>query len=185
MTQPIRGRATQDEILEAFAARLRSAVNGLNTATVVVSDQPVPSIMPAGGFLVTVAPGAGEFPHQLWANGHHATATEDGSVIVSFYMQSVKDAPGRKDSAILSSKPNRPSLMKWKRSILKALTVSDEPYVVSRHVWEPIKDGRFLLRDQPQPVRVTGILDVPEHKSWISFQMTFSCTWDWELYEDA
>lgn len=185
LTPALRSRADQDEILDAFAARLREHPI-LNTATVVVSDQPIPALMPSGGYLITVAPGAGEFPHDLWANGHHNTATEDGSVIVGIFTQSLKDRPGRKEAALTSRAPGKPSLMAWKRAVLKILCVSDEQVTagLSKQAWEPwdTATGRPFLRDIPQPVRSTAVLDVPEHKGWIGLEITFSCTWDWDLY---
>ena len=187
MTTPInaqlRGRAEQDEILDAFAARLREHPL-LNTGTVVIEDQPVPRAMPSGGYLITVSPGAGEFPHNLWANGHHSTATEDGSVIIGVYLYSVKDRLGRKEAAMTSRAPGKPSLMAWKRAVLKILTVSDEtvPAGRTKQSWEPAIGARPLLRDIPQPVRATAVLDLPQHKGWIGFQIVFSCTWDWDLY---
>lgn len=179
----LRSRAEQDEILDAFAARLREH-ELLSTATVVISDQPVPAFMPPGMYCICVAPGAGEFPHQLWANGHHTTATEDGSIIVGIYLNSQKDRAGRKEAAMTSRKPGRPSLLTWKRAVLKMLCVSDEPVPAgtSPQIWEPAIGDRPLLRDQPQPVRATAVLDVPDHKGWIGLQITFSCTWDWDLY---
>lgn len=180
-----RRRADQDEILQAFVDRLREHPL-LNTANVVVSDQavPVPEAFSSGKFLISVSAGAGEYPHLMWSGGHHATATEDGSVIIGIYAQSVKDRYGRKDAALLKGKPSAPSLLEWKRTVLKQLTVSDEETVTDqKQAWEPSDDlQQALLRDQPQPVRSTAVLDVPNMEGWIGLQITFTCTWDWDLY---
>ncbi len=180
--QTKRNRAEQDEVLEAFAARLREHPL-LNTATVVVDDQPVPVAFPHGGYLMVVAPGAGEFPHNIWADSHHASATEDSSVIIGIYAQSFKGKLGNKQELLTSRKPGKPSLLQWKRAALKLLCVSDELNAIGEpHIWEPAIGDRPLLRDLPQPVRCTAPMDVPDHAGWYGIQLTFSCTWDWDLY---
>jgi hypothetical protein len=201
ITQPhLRSRATQDDILLAFADRLRTH-SLLNPQTVVVSDQAVPEDMPGGGFCVVVAPGPGEFPGELTAAAHHSQVTEDGSVVVGIYTKILRDRKGRREFALFGrrvqnpasdvAESGRPSLIVWKREILKLLMVG-EPTLQSspgtaidtmRAVWEP-DDGTGipLLRDMPRPVRSTGVLDVPGFPGWIGLQITFSIAWDWDLY---
>jgi len=207
ITQPhLRSRATQDDILLAFADRLREHPL-LNEQNVVVSDQSVPEDMPGGAFCVTVAPGPGEFPLELTSAASHAQATEDGSVIIGIYTKIVKDRKGRREFALfgrrsqLASTPDevrKPALTTWKRDILKLLMVDgpafqaeeldedDNPvplYNFGVQAWEPASAaGVPLCRDIPSPRRVTAALDVPGFPGWIGIQLTFSISWDWELY---
>jgi hypothetical protein len=199
ITEPTRrSRATQDDILLAFADRLREH-ELLNHQNVVISDQPVPDDMPGGGFCLAVAPGPGQYPRELWESAGHAQATEDGSVIVGVYTKIVRDRRGRKEFSLFgrreqdaSPQPDarRPNLMAWKRAILKLLVVG-EPTLASsgnvalssfRQSWEPSRDGIPLCRDIPTPIRSTGVLDVPDFPGWIGLQITFAVAWDWDLY---
>ncbi len=181
----LRSRATQDEILLAFADRLRDH-ELLNEQNVVVSDQSVPSQMPGGGFCVCVSAGPGEFPSELWNAASHAQATEDGSVIVGVYTKITRDRRGRSEIALFGRRKQterdlnvqRPGLIVWKRDLLKLLTVGQD-----RQAWEPASAaGAPLCRDIPTPKRVTGVLDVPGFPGWIGLQITIAVTWDWELY---
>lgn len=191
ITQPhLRSRADQSDILLAFADRLRTHPK-LNEQNVVVDDQPVPSQFPGGGFVVCIAPGPGDYPGELWTGGHHATATEDGSVIVGIYSSIRRDRPGRSERKILGRRsaadslaidPGRPPLLTWKREILQLLTVETPAHGTMSQAWEPSKDGIPLCRDIPTPVRTTAVLDVPEHTDWRGLQITFAITWDWDLY---
>lgn len=193
----LRSRATQDDILLAFADRLREHAL-LSEQNVVVDDQAVPSDMPGGGFCVCVAPGPGVFPNELMAAAHHAQVTEDGSVIIGIYTKIMRDRRGRREfalfgrrsqTAVTPAEARRPSLMAWKRDILKLLMVGDPTlgdgsaaYDTMRKAWEPDRDGIPLLRELPQPARVTGVLDVPEFPGWVGLQITFAIAWDWDLY---
>lgn len=190
-TQPDRrSRADQADILLAFVDRLREHPQ-LNEQNAIVADQPVPDQFPGGGYCIVVAPGPGEFPGELWTGGSHATATEDGSVIVGCYASNRRDRPGRRESALFgrrhqttpaAEQQERPSLLRWKRDILSLLTVENKAHGTMSQVWEPMKLGIPLCRDIPAPKRSTGILDVPEHPGWLGFQLTFSIAWDWDLY---
>lgn len=193
ITQPnLRSRADQSDILLSFADRLRTHPL-LNTQNVVITDQPVPEQFPGGGYCVTVCPGPGEFPYEMWAVGHHSTATEDGSVIVSIYTQHKRDRPGRMEARITGRKTQddtvlsteRPPLLKWKRDILQLLTVETPAHGPMSQAWEPDKDGIPLLREIPSPRRCTQPMEVGEHPGWLTIQITFAVTWDWDLYEHA
>ncbi|QDV26356.1 hypothetical protein [Aureliella helgolandensis] len=200
LTSPhLRNRATQTDILLAFADRLREHPL-LNVQNVVVSDQAVPEDMPGGGFLVCIAPGSGNFPAELWDAASHAQATEDGSAVIGVYTKIRRDRRGRREFSLfgrrkqLSDTPeelDRPSLITWKQSILKLLTVGDPTWAhpggapmldVAVEAWEPSRDGIPLCRDVPRPVSATGVLDVPGFPGWIGLQLTFSIAWDWDLY---
>jgi hypothetical protein len=172
-----RSRAVQKDILLSYSARLQE-IDGLNSANVVISDQPIPFIMPNGELCIAVAMGPGAFPEQLWGAAHHHTATEDGSVIVGIYKRVNLDRTGRAEVALTGDK----QMFDWKRTILKYLCVAEPEIGIGSQPWEPSKEGRPLCRDIPRPVRATDVLDVPNHKGWIGLQLTFSCTWDWELY---
>lgn len=190
ITHPeLRSRADQSDILLSFAERLREHPS-LNEQNVVISDQPVPTQFPGGGFCACVAPGGGDFPPILWEGGHHATAAEFGSVIVGIYSKITRDRPGRREQSLLgrrdltASAPvmDRPSLIIWKRDILSLLTVVDKSRKAGSQCWEPSKDGIPLCRSIPRPHRTTGALDVPGHDGWIGMQITFAVEWDWNLY---
>lgn len=203
-TPELRSRATQDDILLAFADRLREHPL-LNSQNVVVSDQSVPEDMPGGGFCVTVAPGPGVFPRELTAAASHAQVTEDGSVIIGVYTKILRDRKGRREYSLFGRKSQlastadevrRPSLATWKREILKLLLVKgpgfqfppvddDDPlprWDFGVESWEPSRDGVPLCRDIPSPGRSTEVLDVPGFPGWIGLQLTFAIAWDWELY---
>lgn len=204
ITSPeLRSRATQDDILLAFADRLREH-SLLNEQNVVVSDQPVPADMPGGGFCVAIAPGDGRFPFELMDAAHHSQVTEDGSIVVGVYTKIRRDRKGRREFSLFGRRKQiislpdvdqpesrRPNLTQWKRDILKLLLVgepsladgSNVPIDHLRHAWEPASEtGVPLCRDIPKPSRVTGVLDVPGFPGWIGFQITFSIAWDWNLY---
>jgi len=182
-----RSRAEQSDILEAFATRLRE-YSIFSDNTVDVCDQSVPTVMPQGELAIVVSPGGGSFPQELWEGGHHATATENGRVIVGIYKRSLRDRPGRRESGLLDKRGKSPGLLELKRVVLQFLTVASLKDGVSSQPWEPIlvdprtDTSRPLLRDLPIPISVTPVLDVPEHKGWIGLQITFACSWDWELY---
>lgn len=196
---PGRSRTTQEEILLAFADRLREHPL-LNDQNVVVSDQAVPSDMPGGGFCICIAPGDGRFPGELWNASHHSQATEDGTIIVGIYTKIARDRRGRKEFTLFSRRTrlsdlgtvnaDRPGLLRWKREILKLLLVGDlvwqdddgNPIDHSRNAWEPSKDGKPLLRDTPSPQSSTGVMDVPGFDGWVGLQLTLSVAWDWDLY---
>lgn len=186
ITSPhLRSRADQSDILIAFAERLRTHAK-LNEQNVVIDDQPVPTQFPGGGFCVCVAPGPGVFPDEMWTGGHHATATEDGSVIVGIYATNRRDRPGRGERRVTGRADHidtrRPALLVWKRQILQLLLVETPAHGTMSQAWEPDIDGVPLLRDQPVPKRCTAVLDVPEHDGWIGLQITFAIAWDWDLY---
>ncbi len=196
-----RNRADQADILLNFASRLTEHPL-LNNQNVVISDQPIPEQMPGGAFCLTISPGAGSFPTELWS---HATATEDGSVIVGIFVNHRRDRPGRKESALLgrwwrgrmgekdTDNVSRPGLISLKRTVLSLLSVQlqkivDQDYNQNHQfgsqAWEPSKDGIPLCRNQIAPIRATGPMDVPGFPGWIGMQITFSVTWDWDLYAD-
>ncbi len=196
----LRSRADQSDILLAFVDRLREHPQ-LSEQNAIIADQAVPEQFPGGGYCIVVAPGPGQFPGELWNGGHHATATEDGSVIVGCYCTNKRDRPGRREATLLGRRhkatqapalQDRPDLMRWKRDILSLLTVWNKEHGPKSQAWEPTKiqwDAETsenlripLCRDIPVPVRVTGILEVPEHPGWLGFQITFSVAWDWDLY---
>lgn len=182
-------RTTQDEILLAFRDRLQTHAD-LNDSNCVISDQAVPISMPSGGIFVTVSPGGGRFPDRAWSGGHHATATENGSIIVGIYLPNMADKPGNRHMGLLgrksvaSPKPTdkRKSIMAWKQIVLSKLLVEDPAKGPGSPIWIPTKNGKPILRDCPIPTSSTDALDVPEHTGWIGLQLTFAVTWDWYLY---
>jgi hypothetical protein len=173
-------RCTQEEILVAFSERLRSHVD-LNEQNVIISDQPVPEKFPGGEMCIVIAPGPGQFPN--WGAGHHATATENGQLVIGIYVINRRDRPGRAEAKVIGS-PNakRRSILQWKQVILQLCTVDDIAKGRASDAWIPTRAGRPILRDCPVPIRSTSPLDVPGHDSWIGLQITFSIVWDWNLY---
>lgn len=143
----MRSRTTQTAILLAIADRLKTHPL-LNDRTVVVSDQPIPTDMPSGGFCVVVAPGPGQYPGELWDAGGHAQATEDGEAVIGCYLHVRRDRRGRREFALfgrlrqtvpdpangpLDAVPpdvdlpetKRLPLMRWKHELLKLLAVGE------------------------------------------------------------
>lgn len=179
-----RSRATQEDILNAFAERLRQVYDPLNERNVVVDDQAIPAITPPGRFYITISPGEGQFDKSLWETNGHATANEEGTIVVCCMSVNRRDPAGRSSQALLGTD----GLLPWKRKILAAYAVE---YPNLRHIsppWEPMKldveaDEIFpLLRNPPRPVHVTSISDVTECEGWRAFQIAYSCSWDWDLY---
>lgn len=168
----LRTGTTQDAILDAFAVRLR-AIPTLNIGLVVVTDQPVPFIMPHGKICLSVSGGDGIFPVGPWSGGGAAIGTELSSVVVGIYMVAMLDRPGRAEVA-------QNSLLGWKRKVLAYLTKED-PHLTRSQAWEPIVNAKPLLRSQPVPRSSTGTLEVPGHAGWIGLQITFSVDFDWDL----
>lgn len=196
----LRGRASQDEILEAIANRLLAMPIG-SPANVIVSDQPTPApeAFASGKTLITVSPGAGTYPEGLWTGGHASTGTEDGSVIIGIYVRSVADKAGSFWRLLIGApkgaKTTAPSLLWLKRMVLKQLLVAEDEVTItgSYKSWEPTVNEynpgdntqifiRPLLRDTLSPRRATAPLDVPGMEGWVGMQITFACTWDWELF---
>jgi len=173
----LRSRTTQNAILTAFAERLRTA-NDFAGIVTSITDQPIPHTFAIqGGRSVTVSPGPGSFPDNAWTGAHHATATENGSVIVSIFVKSLADRPGEKPVGVSK-------IAEYKRLALRLLTVDNPSDGASGAPWEPLSGNQPLCRDIPVPVRCSQPMDVPEQKGWIGLQLTFAVTWDWDLYSE-
>jgi hypothetical protein len=162
-----RSRATQDEVLRGFADRL-AQIPDMNKETVVISDQPVPMLMPQGGIGLVVAPGDSSFD----VGAAHAEAFRDLSgVIVGIYILNRRDRPGRSESRIVAKN----SLLWWKRTVLSFLALEN-----TRTVGQ---DQIPLLRSIPVPTKATSPRDVPDHDSWIGMQIYYQVEFDWDLYD--
>ena len=182
-----RSRTTQDAILLAFADRLKT-VDQLNDKNVVVSDQPIPDQFTDGGLNITVSGGSGKFG---LPGGHHATANENGDVVVGIYLQSNRDRPGRREVALAGRQTKdganqaltRKSLIAWKRDILSKILVDDPTKGPASNSWMPLDaDGYPMLRSEILPGRCIGPLDVHDEPLWIGMHLYFTVSWDWYLY---
>jgi hypothetical protein len=179
-----RSRATQDEILEAFRDRLRDACPGCNDQTCFLSDQPIPSIIPAGGgHCITIAAGGGSYDQRLFSNGGHENLNEDFQVIISALVKINIDRIPQAERALLAE--DRGLLAVWKLNLLRYLILADPDLGLESQHWEPAKDDRPLCRDLPRPLHCSEPADVPGHPGWIGFHLTFSVSFDWDLYLDG
>lgn len=174
-----RSRATQDEVLRGFADRL-AQIPDMNKETVVISDQPVPMLMPQGGIGLIVAPGDSSFD----VGAAHGEAFRDLSgVIVGIYILNRRDRPGRSESRIVAKN----SLLWWKRTVLSFLALENPQLGASSKPWEPTRtvgqDQIPLLRSIPVPTKATSPRDVPDHDSWIGMQIYYQVEFDWDLYD--
>lgn len=174
-----RSRTTQVEVLEGFANRI-AQIPDLNRELVIISDQPVPLLMPSGGLQFVVAPGDSSFD----VKAAHAEAFRDlCGVIVGIYILNRRDRPGRSESKLL----NKNSLLHWKRMILSFLALEDPKLGVASKPWEPTRAQGSnqipLLRSIPTPTKATSPRDVPMHDSWIGMQIYYQVEFDWDLYD--
>ncbi len=175
--------ATQAEVLGAFRDRLRAACPGCNDQTCFVSDQPVPIVIPAGGGLcVTVALGDGSYNQSLFNGAGHTALNEDSQVIVTVMINSMIDRIPAADRALLSD--DRGLISVVKRNALRALLVYSPELGRASQNWEPAVGDRPLCRDQIRPLRCSAPADVPDNPGWIGLQITFSASFDWELYSE-
>ncbi len=174
--------ATQSEILVAFRDRLRT-VDGLNDQTCFITDSPIPPMLPAGGgHCVTVSLGAGSFDQSLFSAGGHSVLNEDSQVVVTILAQTRIDRAPQAERALLAD--DRGLITRWKRSVLRALLVSDPTLGQSSQAWEPASGNRPLCRDQIRPLSCSAPSDVPEWAGWTGLQIVFSASFDWELYSE-
>jgi hypothetical protein len=177
-----RGYATQDEILEAFRDRLREACPGCTDLTCFISDQPIPIIIPGGSHCVTIAAGKGSFDQQMFANAGHACLNEDTQIIISPLIQINLDRVPQSERALIAS--DRGLVKVWKRNILRTLILADPDLGRQSQHWEPAKGDRPLCRDQIRPLYVSEPADVPGHSGWTGLHITFSVSFDWDLYRE-
>lgn len=172
--------ATQDEVLVAFRDQLRT-LDGLNDQTCFISDQPIPVALPAGGgHCVTIAPGAGTFDQSLFNGGGHSVLNEDSQVIVTILVHSQIDRYPQAERALLAE--DRGLITRWKRAVLRCLLVADPNLGELSQAWEPASGDRPLCRNQIRPLSATAPADVPNWPGWTGLQITFSASFDWELY---
>ena len=173
-----RDRTTPEEVLSGFANRL-AEIPDMNSETVIISDQPVPILMPQGGIALVVAPGDSSF--RIGA-GHDQQFTEESGVVVGIYILNRRDRPGRSESRIIK----KSSLLYWKRMVLAFLALEDPALGRGSKPWEPTKtvgeDQIPILRSIPVPTKATGPRDVPAHESWIGMQIYYQVEFDWDLY---
>lgn len=184
-----RNRTTQADILLAFADRLRT-IPQLNTANVLITDQPVPENFPNGGYCLTVSPTDGQFDDRLVTGGHIATLSEKSEIIVGAYVMNLRDRPGRKSVAIAGKETatgpeltlDRISIMEWKQNVL-AKILCENPAARPQRPWMPLDvDGHPILRNEIFPVRSRGPMEVEGGKSiWMGIELSFRVTWDWFL----
>ena len=171
-----RSRASQIEILRAFADRLRE-IDNLNDQNVVVSDQPMPKQTPptGGKLFVTVSYGDGNFP-----NGRHQEFTEESRLVVAIYTCSKKDKAGRAEAKLLLDD----SLTAYKRKVLSKLLVDNPSLGRNSPPWEParVTGGKRvpMLREPATPSHCTSPLDA--WSDWIGLQLSFRVVFDWDLY---
>lgn len=174
-----RSRTTQDEVLREFARRL-TEIPDMNKETVVISDQPIPLLMPQGGIGLVVAPGDSSFDVKA---SHDEQFRDLSGVIVGIYILNRRDRPGRSESRIVSKN----SLLYWKRMVLAFLALEDPKAGLGSKPWEPVRiageDQIPILRSIPVPTKATSPRDVTEHQSWIGMQIYYQVEFDWDLYD--
>lgn len=178
-----RSRATQIDILNAYAERLRE-IRGLSEQNVVVSDQATPKQAPTGGRIhVTVAFNDGTF--DVGEAASHAIATENANLFVSFYQCLRLDKTGRSEAKLLGGD----ALLIYKQRILSKLLVDDPSKGTSSNTWEPMRietngSSRVrvpLLRDMPILKRSHGPFDA--WKEWVGIRLAWEINFDWDLYD--
>jgi hypothetical protein len=175
--------ATKSEVLGAFRDRLIEACPGCNSQTCFISDQPTPLFIPAGGgHCVTVAAGKGSFDQRLFSGGGHSTLNEDFSVIITPMIRIDLDRIPQAERALLAN--DRGLVKVWQRNILRVLLMADPDLGEESQAWEPSVGDRPLCRDQIRPLNVTEPADVPDQPGWIGMHLTFSASFDWDLYSE-
>lgn len=162
-------------ILESIVDRLIASIEELTDDNCFLSDQPVPVTLPGGRYAVTVSMGGGNFPHEYFTGGGIDTLVDDGSVVITAVVATSADRPRRAWKKIGSSEPqagDAPTLLYFKREVLKALLVD----------WEPVHEGASILRDMIAPLGYDGPHDVRVGQmAACAMQMRFSTAFDWDL----
>ena len=168
----LRGRITQDSVLEVIGDRLRAAIEIYNDQNCWESDDPVPLSHPGGDEFCTVSLGSGNFPPEFFDGAGAATLVEMGSVIIAPTVPIRGDRPRRRRRR-LSSDADGKNLLNRKYLILKALFGED---------WEPAAGLQPLLRDLPHPVSCSapGEVHVGE-TTMLQLRLMIQTTFDWDL----
>ena len=175
----LRSRATQAQVLKAFADKL-IADPDFNEVSVVVADQPVPTeFVKSSGPQIFLAPGDSVF--DISAGAHHESWTEMTGLIVGIYCRNIRDRVGRAESRLI----NRDALTQWKRLVMRCLALESPSLGHASRPWEPtaVMNGVAvpLLRAFPLPTKATSPRDVDKQEGWIGMQIYYSLEFDWDF----
>lgn len=168
----LRGKTTQDVILKAIAARLRSQLDGYTEQNCFEADQPFPLTHPGGDEICTVSIGGGNFDSQMWEGGGTDTLVDHGTIIVCPIIAARSRRPKNVAKQLYDGSE---SLVNRKHQVLKALL---DP------TWEPYDEntGQPYLRDLLAPNGYTSPQEVHIGEAkYIAMQVTFSTVFDWDL----
>lgn len=173
----LRDRATQDQLLQQFARRLRSQIKGFSESNCVVTDQEQPEQWPGGNVVCTVCASPGRFPEAFYAGGGTSTLCEVASVKVSVYVRCKLDKPSSAEAWIIGK--DKGLVSRFKPAVLRAVLCEEKNDQVGP--WEPCdEDGVKLLRNQLSPISCSAPTPTGDGQ-FLGITLAFDTTFDWRL----
>lgn len=178
-----RGRATPRQILKAFLHRIQQLPD-YRDGLAVISDQPVPSVMPQGKCGVTVSLGGGKFNRSLFTGASHEQMTTEVTIRIGVFQMNARERIGRANSPILDEK----SVVDRFGEILACLFVATPSKAEKSQQWEPVVEsgalkGAPLLRSLPVAESFSEPSEVIGHTGWLGMVLNVSVEFDWDLYD--
>jgi hypothetical protein len=184
VTQPTRrSRATPRQILQAFLTRIQQLPDYRDGAAV-ISDQPVPTVMPQGKFGVTVSMGGGNFNRSLFSGASHEQMTTEATIRIGVFQLNARERIGRANSPLLDDR----SVLDRFGELMACLFVATPGSAEHSQQWEPVhvagpKKGAPLLRSLPVPESFSEPSEVAGHAGWLGMILNISIEFDWDLYD--
>ena len=140
-------KGTQAGLLLAVRDRLIDAIPELNESNCLMCDYELPAQL-LDSLICTVSAGDGQFDVSLFAGGGHATLAEEITVSVALFRMVAIDRTDSTEQALIAANG---FVSDWKPRFLRALLLDQHG-----NPWEPMHNGRAMLRDQLQPATYTA-----------------------------
>jgi hypothetical protein len=175
----LRNRAKPKEILKAYLRRIESQ-HEFGGGVAVISDQPIPLMMPLGKLGVTVSMGEGSFdPRFMDAGGIHQIAT-NAQISIGCFRRNDRERAGRSNNQIIGDD----GITDLVHKILGTLTLAVPASSTRRaQQWEPTtENGIPLLMSAPTPSGFTAPSDVPGHVGWLGVILRFNIEFMWDVF---
>jgi len=173
--------ATDNDLLLRVKDRLREKITKLEPdGLVMICDEPIPpdSYFPRGELCASLAVSDGTFDKANYAGGGANVLTEKKQLIVTVFSRVKIDQPPRAENALLDTQ--RGMLAAYKPQVLSAMLV-DDPAAEIVEPWEPLKDGKSILRQSLCPDRCRGPIQVAGNPDWLGMSLYFDVEFDWNL----
>lgn len=175
----LRNRAKPKEILKAFLRRIESQ-HEFGGGVAVISDQPIPLVMPLGRLGLTISMGEGNFLSHMMDSGGLSQVGTNAQVSVGCFRRNDRERAGRSNNQIIGDDGITDMVDKVVRTLLVA-----DPSKSPRNAqqWEPTtENGIPLLMSAPTPRGFTAPSDVPGHVGWLGVIVRFDVEFQWDVF---